>query len=67
MIKIGELKETLSKFPDDYLVTAMELDDIGIIGIYDPKHEPIGCIYTDPGLTLFNGEFALAIDEYPIK
>lgn len=63
MITISELKEKLGKFPDDYLVTTTELDGNSIVAIYDPEHEPVGYICTAPGLTLFNGEFALAIDE----
>ena len=63
MIPIKELREKLGKFPDDYLVTAIEVDDISIIGIYDLEHEPVASIYLAPGLTLLNGEFVLAIDE----
>lgn len=63
MIKVSELKEKLGKYPDDYLVTTMEIDEISFVGIYDPEREPVGCICTAPGLALFNGEFVLAMDE----
>lgn len=63
MIGISELKEKLGKYPDNYLVTAMELDENSILAIYDPKHEPVGYICTAPGLSLFNGKFVLAMDE----
>lgn len=63
MIKVSELKEKLGKYPDDYLVTTMELDENSIVAVYDPEREPVGYISTAPGLTLFNGEFVLAMDE----
>ena len=34
MIRIGELKERLSKFPDDYLASVMEDDEGSMLVIY---------------------------------
>jgi len=34
MIKIGELKERLSKFPDDYLVAVLEDSEGSMLAIY---------------------------------
>lgn len=68
MIEIGELREKLSRFPDNYLVTAIEIDGNSLIGVYDTEHEVIGHIWcTGSALVLYNGELVLALDEIPDK
>lgn len=65
MIPISELKEKLDLFPDDSLVTVVDENDISVVAVYNAKTEPIGYICTTPGLILFDGKFALALDEIP--